>query len=80
MKKVSVLRNESERIQSQIRALLVQRYSYNNGLTKQLNIIGSVGRLQQKLFALRMEIVERQSISAWDVRPRVVVCSFKLKA
>jgi hypothetical protein len=64
MKKVSVLRNKSERIQSQIRALLVQRYNYENGLTKQLNILGSVCRLQQKLFAVRMEIVERQTISA----------------
>jgi hypothetical protein len=64
MKKVSVLRNESERIQCKIRALLIQRYSYENGLTKQLNIIGSVARLQQKLFALRREIVERQTISA----------------
>ncbi|HTK19825.1 MAG TPA: hypothetical protein VL442_09945 [Mucilaginibacter sp.] len=62
MKKVSVLRNESVRIQSQIRALLIQRYSYENGLTKQLSIIGSVARLQQKLYALRREIVERQTI------------------
>ncbi|HTK18593.1 MAG TPA: hypothetical protein VL442_03735 [Mucilaginibacter sp.] len=64
MKKVSVLRNESEHIQSQIRTLLIQRYNYENGLTKQLNIIGAVARLQQKLFALRREIVERQTISA----------------
>lgn len=62
MKKISALRNESEHIQSQIRALLVQRYNYENGLTKQLNIIGLVGRLQQKLFALRKEILERRMI------------------
>jgi len=62
MKKVSLLRNESERIQAQIRALLIHRYNYENGLTKQLNILSSAARLQQKLFALRREIVERQTI------------------
>jgi hypothetical protein len=64
MKRLSVLRNESARVQSQIRMLLTQVYSYDNGLVKQLNIISAVSRLREKLSALRREMQEKDSVSA----------------
>jgi len=63
--KRSVLRSESIRIQSQIRMLLIQSYSYDNGLIKQLNIITAISRLQEKLSALHREMQQKKSADAW---------------
>ena len=64
MKRLSVLRQESEDLQSKIRRLLLESYSYDNGLTKQLNVIAAVTKLRQKLLTLQREMRERQSVSA----------------
>lgn len=56
MKKETVLSDESAHIQSEIRALLTNQYSYDNGLKKQLNIISTVSKLRDKLSMLRREI------------------------
>ncbi|MDO3626465.1 hypothetical protein Q3A68_09700 [Mucilaginibacter sp. BT774] len=64
MKRISVLRNESTRIESRIKKLLTQRYSYENGLVKQLGVLASISRLYDKMSELHREIQQRDTLSA----------------
>jgi len=64
MKRISVLKDESTRIESRIKKLLTQRYSYENGLVKQLGVIALISRLHDKLSELHREIQQRDTLSA----------------
>ena len=64
MKRLSILRNESQDIQLEIRRLLLESYSYNNGLNKQLDVINSITELRERLCVVQRELRERISLSA----------------
>ena len=59
MKRLSILKHESHDIQLEIRRLLLESYSYNNGLSKQLDVISTVSELRHKLAVVQRELRER---------------------
>lgn len=59
MKRLSILKHESHDIQLEIRRLLLESYSYNNGLSKQLDVISTVSELRHKLAMVQRELRER---------------------
>jgi hypothetical protein len=59
MKRLSILKHESHDIQLEIRRLLLDSYSYNNGLSKQLDVISTVSELRHKLAVVQRELRER---------------------
>jgi hypothetical protein len=59
MKRLSILKHQSQNIQLEIRRLLLESYSYNNGLSKQLDVISTVSELRHKLAVVQRELRER---------------------
>ncbi len=59
MKSLAELQKESSEINLQIRRLLLNNYSYDDGIGKQLTVISTVTTLRAQLVTIQREIRER---------------------
>ena len=59
MKSLAELQKESSEINLQIRRLLLNNYSYDDGIGKQLTVISTVTSLRAQLVQVQREIRER---------------------
>ena len=61
MRSITVLQKRANRLQEDIKSLLMNNYRYDEGLTARLNIISKVTTLRAELATVQREIRERQA-------------------
>ena len=63
MRSITVLQKRANRLQEDIKSLLMDNYRYDEELTTRLNIISKISSLRMELATIQREIRERQA--AW---------------
>ena len=61
MRSITVLQKRANRLQEDIKSLLLDNYRYDEELTARLNIISKVTTLRAELATVQREIRERQA-------------------
>jgi predicted house-cleaning noncanonical NTP pyrophosphatase (MazG superfamily) len=61
MRSITVLQKRANRLQEDIKSLLIDNYRYDEELTARLNIISKVTTLRAELATVQREIRERQA-------------------
>ncbi|MDO3625685.1 hypothetical protein [Mucilaginibacter sp. BT774] len=61
MRSITVLQKRANRLQEDIKSLLMDNYRYDEELTTRLNIISKVSTLRAELATVQREIRERQA-------------------
>ena len=61
MKSITVLRKQADRLQEDIRTLLLDHYRYDEELDTRLHIITKVSTLREELATIQRQIRERQA-------------------
>ena len=61
MRSITVLQKRANRLQEDIKSLLMDNYRYDEELTTRLNIISKVSTLRMELATIQREIRERQA-------------------
>jgi hypothetical protein len=61
MRSITVLQKRANRLQEDIKSLLIDNYRYDEGLTARLNVISKITNLRAELATVQREIRERQA-------------------
>jgi len=61
MRSITVLQKRANRLQEDIKSLLIDNYRYDEELTARLNIISKITTLRAELATVQREIRERQA-------------------
>ncbi len=61
MRSITVLQKRANRLQEDIKSLLLDNYRYDEELTARLNIISKITTLRAELATVQREIRERQA-------------------
>jgi hypothetical protein len=61
MKSLQILREESADIQSEIKKLLLENYSFDHAIQEKLEVIGKITTLRNDLAIIQREMRERLS-------------------
>lgn len=61
MRSITVLQKRANRLQEDIKSLLIDNYRYDEELTARLNIISKITNLRAELATVQREIRERQA-------------------
>ena len=61
MKSIQALKEESADIQSEIKKLILENYSYDHAIREKLEVIGKITSLRNNLAVIQREMRERLS-------------------